>query len=332
VFGYLDEADRPARIAVRASAGGVVHLPPWGSLRADLPDATLELRSPGAGAPPTLWQDDKPVAAAFTPQCTVPGTSIALHTDLHPFFPAFFRQAPARDEVDVEHTAARCLPALARAFTLLGRVSPAQRSEIERDCRALVVMRSTKVDSFATTGAHGAAFLSVPDEPNEIFFCEDLVHQVGHISFFAVTAAPCFTIPAETPIALFTVLKDDHRTLFAAFHGNYTIMRMVQFFDACLDAGGLDARLRHELLGRFSLSFRRFGPGLESIDDERLYTPEAWAMHRRMVEVFEDVARRRHALLAEYDLSDQPYAFDYARFAAKNPLPPAAEGRYHQRL
>lgn len=327
LLGYLDERDRPARVAVRASGRGVVHLPNLGSLRTDLPDGTFELRSAGAGAPPTLWQDDQQVAAVFTAQCTVPGTTIALHTDLHPFFPAFFRQMPSNDEVEVERTARRCLPALTRAFARLARVSPAQRAQIERDCRALVVLRSAKVNSFATTGAHGAAFLSVPDEPTEIFFCEDLVHQVGHVSFFAVTARPCFTIPADTPIALFTVLKDDHRTLYAAFHGNYTIMRMVQFFDACVDVGDLDARLRHELLGRFALSMERFVSGLESIDDERLYTPEAWSIHRRMVEVYEDVWPRRSAILAGYNLENQPYAFDYNLFCASNPAPSAADPR-----
>ncbi|WP_437312890.1 aKG-HExxH-type peptide beta-hydroxylase [Sorangium sp. So ce385] len=331
LFGYLDEGDRPARLAVRANHRGVVHLPNLGSLRTGLPDGTFELRSPGGGAPTTLWRDGQPVNVVFTPRCVVPGTSIELHTDMHPFFPPFFRHMPSDEEVEIEETARLSLPALTRGFALLERVSPGQRAQVERDCRALVVLRSKKINSFATTGMLGAAFLSVPDEPTELFFCEDLVHQVGHLSFFAVTAEPCFTIPEDTLLSAFTVVKDDHRTLFAAFHGNYTIMCMVQFFDACVDDGELDARLRHELLGRFALAMERFGAGLESIDDERLYTPEAWAMHCRMVEVHDDVLARRRALLAGHDLSNQPYAFDYGMFSALNPAPPVAERPVEQR-
>lgn len=321
LFGYLDEEDRPAQIEVRASRRGVVHLPNLGSLRTGAPSGVFEMRWRGGGEAPSLWAGGRPVEAVFAPRRAVPGTAIELHTDLHPLFPLFFCGAASPEEVDVEETSARCLPALRRAFALLERVSPRLRADIERDCRAVVVLRCEKLNSFASPGIHGAAFLSVCREPTELFFCEDLVHQVGHIAFAGITAGRCFTIPAQTPIALFTVLKDDHRTLDAAFHGNYTMMRMAQLFDACVDDGALPERLRHELIGRFALAMSRFGPGLESIDDERLYTPEAWEMHQRMVEVYEDVAERRGAMLAGCDFSNQSYAFDLARFCALNPPP-----------
>jgi len=324
LFGYLREEDRPARIQVRANHRGVVHLPNLGSMRTAAPDAVLELRWRDTDASLALWRDARPLEAVFTSRRVVPGTSIELHTDHHPLFPAFFPGAPSPGEIDIEGTSTRCLPALTRALARLARVSPRQRADIDRDCRALVVLRSEGINSFAAPGILGAAFLSVPEDPTEIFFCEDLVHQVGHVSFYAITAARCFTIPPQTPVALFTVLKHDHRTLDAAFHGNYTLTRMAQCFDACLDDSALDPRLRHELLGRFTLSLSRLGPGLESIDDERLYTPDAWALHQTMIAIYEDILTRRCDLLAGYDLSNQPYVFDHARFCALNPPPGAA--------
>jgi hypothetical protein len=96
-------------------------------------------------------------------------------------------------------------------------------------------------------------------------------------------------------------------------------MRMAQFFDACLERDAVTGALQHELLGRFALSMLRFEAGLESIDDARLYTPLAWEIHRRMIEIYEDIDARRGAMLRRYDLSNQPYVFDYREFCARNP-------------
>ncbi len=338
LYGHLRPEDRPPRLAVRAR-GGVVLLPGMGALRVaahDEPDVrdapavpdvrdapaargALELRA-APGMEPTLWREERPVPATFTARRTVPGTAIELYDEVPPLVTSFFRQRPEAHELEVADTSRRCLPALARALALLGRVAPQQRAWIERDCRALLVLHSEKVRSLAALDAYGMAVLSVPGEgPSELGLAEDLAHQVGHISFFAITAQPCFTIAAETPLAYFTSLADDHRTLFAAFHGNYTILRMAQFFDAALEHGALAEPLRHELLGRFALAMTRFEAGLVSIDDERLYTPMAWALHRRMVEVYEELDGRRRGLLASCDLDEQPYVFDYRVFCARNP-------------
>jgi hypothetical protein len=337
LYGYLLAPDRPERLPVLASSKGVVRLPGWGALRLHEWDPSqhraesgLELRSI-PGTEPALWVNGRPAPAERLGRRVVPGTEIELHAELHPLVTRFFRQRTEEREVEVEGTSLRCLPALARAFALLARVAPEQRASIERDCRALVVLRSAKILSLATLDAYGLAVLSVSAgsdgvvgdddsrDPSELCLAEDLVHQVGHISFFAITEQPCFTIPAQTPLARFTSLTGDHRTLYAAFHGNYTIMRMAQFFEACLERGALDAALRHELLGRFALTMTRFEAGLVSIDDERLYTPLAWQLHRAMIRVYERLDARYRPLLERCDLAGQPYVFDYRAFCARNP-------------
>lgn len=318
LFGYLREEDRPRRIPVRANHAGLVHLPRIGTLRTGVPDGRFELRA-SPGDSPTLWAEGQPGVAIFTGLQTVPGTQIELHRDLHPLLPRFFPTTADLHEVEVERATSRCLPALTRALELLAQAAPDLLVQLERDCRSLMVLESRQVESFATMWAYGLACLSVPAEPNELSFCEDLIHQIGHISFFAITSQACFTIRANTPLALFTVLKHEQRTLHAAFHGNYTIMRTAQFFDACLEHGKLDESLQHELIGRFALAMTRFEDGLLAIDDERCFTPLGWELHRGMIQVFEDISRRRGRLLEPCDVANQPPVFDYRTFCARNP-------------
>jgi HEXXH motif-containing protein len=301
-----------------------VHLPGLGALYLDqgvssgAPAESLQLRT-CPGQAPTLWRESQQVPAVLRTRRTVPGTELELYEELHPFFASCFRQRPSDHEVEVAATTRRSLPALTRALELLGRVAPGLLAQLRRDGRALVVLQSDKVSSMASLATYGLVFISVPEEPSELFFGEELVHQISHVSFYAVTAQPCFTIPSETPLSRFTVLAADHRTMFTAFHGNYTIMRMAQFFDACLEGGTPSEPLRHELIGRFALALARFEAGLIAIDDERLYTPIAWRLHRRMIEVYEDLDARHRKLIEGYDLTNQPYVFDYPAFCSRNP-------------
>lgn len=319
LFGYLRPIDRPPRLAVRTSPSGAVHLPCLGALHTGLPSASLELRWT-LGAPPTLWTADGfAVPAVFAPRQLVPDTTIELYTELPPLCARFLHRARSAEALEARQTAVACLPVLRRALSLLERVAPAQRRALERDCRGLLLVRDPQVLSLAAMDARGLAVLSVPPQPSELYFCEDLVHQVGHITFFAITAQPCFTIAASTPLSRLTVRHDDHRTLYAAFHGNYTIMRMVELFDACLTADAVRGALRHELHGRLALALARYRDGLISIDDHRLYTPMAWAAHRRMIEVYDEVYQRRAGELRGYALTDQPYAFDHRIFCIHNP-------------
>lgn len=324
LFGYLRPIDRPPRIQVQASPNGVVHLPCLGALHTGMPRASFELRW-NLGAPLALWSaEGRRVPVTFTPRQVVPGTTIELHTELPPLCARFLHRSPAAEELEEERTAARSLPALTRALALLARVAPEQRSTLERDCRALLLVRSDTISSLTTMDACGLAVLSVPEGPSEIYFCEDLLHQVGHLSFFAITVQRCFTIPAATPLAHLAARKDDPRTLYAAFHDNYATMRMVQFFDACLTAGAVRGELRHELIGRLALALDRYRDGLEAIDDQRIYTPMAWDLHCRMAELHEEVRGRRGPLLRQYDLASQPHSFDYGVFCAHNPRFPDA--------
>jgi hypothetical protein len=157
----------------------------------------------------------------------------------------------------------------------------------------------------------------------------DLAHQIGHATFHAVTADPrrCFRIPPATPLAAFGGRPGDHRTLFDALHGNFTMTRMIEVLDALL-VQPLEPLERAEVIGRIAQALWKLECGLEDVDDARLFTPEVRAMHLAMRELAATMRARHGARVADVDLGEQPYAFSWSTYRRRNGIEPRAAAGY----
>jgi hypothetical protein len=218
--------------------------------------------------------------------------------------------------------------ALVRALDLLRALDPGYAEELARDLRLVVLFRSRVRGSCANFSAYGAVFLQCEPDASMPFFCEDLAHQAAHVTFYAVTADPrrAFRVPPAVTIARLGGPAHDTRSLFDALHGNFTLARMIQVLDGLLHGVELDADERAETAGRLALALERLDRGLDSVDDERLFTPEVWRIHEAL-RVLSDAMRQRHAgLVASADLRGQPYVFSWPIYRRRNGEPSASAG------
>jgi hypothetical protein len=317
LVGHVAAALRPACIEVVADASGVVHVPGAGVFPGCPPGARLELRWDGA------WVLRDAVAHPLPPS-RIAGTPIEFDEACDPGLARILTEDDASHELGGPAVAARHRVALERAVGWLSRLDDRYREELCRDCRVLRLFHCATRRSCANVSAYGAAFLQCEDDASAVFLVEDIAHQVGHVTFYGVTADPrrCFRVPPRVKVRELGGDEDDRRSLYDALHGNFTMGRMVGVFDAILSSRAivLAPIERAELLGRFAQALRRFQAGLACIDDERLFTPEIWAIHRAWWRMHEQLWDRHRGALEGLDLGGQRYVFSWATYRARNGL------------
>jgi HEXXH motif-containing protein len=202
--------------------------------------------------------------------------------------------------------------------------APALYEAVRTVTRRIVLYNADLPNSFATLSAHGVAFLNVRDDNEEMFFVDDLAHQCGHIMFNALTQEKerFLARPAATPLREFCPDQDDPRSLYSAFHGLFTFSTILWALQASVAREGLSDRQRHEALGRIAFNLRKFALDLDTLAAPGLFTADGRTLYALFESVYDTVWRAHHGVARGFDLADQPYVFDYARFAARNP--PAA--------
>jgi HEXXH motif-containing protein len=201
------------------------------------------------------------------------------------------------------------------------RATPALFDALRSVTRRIVLYSADLPNSFATLSAHGVAFLNVKDDNDEVFFVDDLAHQCGHIMFNALTQekARFLARAADTPLRDFCRDREDPRTLYSAFHGLFTFSTILWILQACVADRELSDRQRHEALGRIAFNLNKFAIDLNNLATPGLFTSDGRALYELFEGVYETVFRAHHGVARDLDVSDQPYVFDYARFAARNP-------------
>lgn len=313
------------RVRVRSFADGRVLLPGLGFLVGAPANATLELINTDDGPiiidhPELELEPLEPIAVGARP---------TIYPHPHPPLRPFLElHGEHFDEVDITDATAQNRKALTAGWGLLERAWPAQAAEINRDLRWLVLCRHAKVNSLASQAIHGAIFINTRGRESPLFFVEELVHQSGHVTFTKVIAdwQAFLAIPYDTPIHVLTGDQHDYRCFGDAFHGNYTLVRMLQAFAHILDLhiegrSDLDAEIVHELRGRMALALHRVGVGLSQIAHPQLYTASGLEIHRRLAVAVAELQTRHGCKLRHLDVRNQPYVFEPERFFASNPVP-----------
>jgi hypothetical protein len=186
--------------------------------------------------------------------------------------------------------------------------------------RRLVLFSAEGMNSFATTAAHGTAFINVALGDNELFFVEDLAHQCGHVIFSAASAeaGEDFVVPPSTPISLFNNQPDDQRSVYVVLHGVFTEALMAKCLDSCLSERIFEASHEHELRGRLAFILRRFGADLRNISGTGILSSRGEDLVRALYAVWTEIMRRRKEITDSCDFSAQGYNFCYRTFVEQN--------------
>jgi hypothetical protein len=216
---------------------------------------------------------------------------------------------------------------LATAYRLLDAHAPRLAKALDAVTRRIALHEAGSVNSFATTSAHGMAFLATDRDDDEIFFLEDLAHQGGHILFGAMTFhhRNFLLVNRDTPLRAFTKRSAEARTIYETFHGVFTEALMSYVLDLCIEAD-LSPSQRHETSGRLALTLVRAHHDVTALDHSGIFTAEGAKVLELCRRVLVEIRRRRRAQLSGLDLTNQPYSFSYRSFLALNPVPPKVLG------
>lgn len=318
LLAYVGEDQRPETCTVHADERGDSYLPRLGCL--STPGAADELVQTST----SLWReaaaaDSKETVIASRPRM-IAGCDAELRERFDPLLASVFRSNRAEPD-SIALLGEPFATGLERALVILEQVAPVYSNCIRAVTRQIILFRhdANALHSFAAFVAHGAAFLHVPDDADEVFFVEDVAHQCGHGIFNAMTLDRGQLLRVEADLPLPSDDPNEHRTVYVALHGVYTECLMSLCLSRCLTENVFAGRQRHELLGRLSLILRRLSLDLPALRQDGLFTPEGEQLVREFERMFAEIFATVQDKIVQLDLRNQPYEFCYQRFAAANP-------------
>lgn len=325
LYGHLEPRHRPNSLDVVVAPEGRVCLPGFGDYTCSADHGrTLLLRTEQDET--RLFEGSQMVSSDFESPMYVPSTNIEVSRDHHPLLGRFFaieRESEAEGTgIPPEVVGPSFVGRISAALDAIGTHCPNYHEAILAVTRRLSIFRAEHGNSFAAVPAHGMAFLRVDEDPSEVFFIEDLLHQCGHIIFSAMTLDPStfLRIEPDTSLGVLTGDGAESRSVYVTLHGVFTESLMTRCLDLCLDDSSFAERgLRHELIGRLAYIVLRFGIDLPSISRPEIFTDRGLQLLEAARRVLAETYERRGDLLHRVDLSNQPYAFSYERFVERNP-------------
>jgi hypothetical protein len=320
--GRIPPQHRPAEVAARADARGQICLPGVGMLEIELPNAAVTVQFSKMSGELRCNDGSNTLPAILQTAGRVSGTTIEVEKHRQPLFDRFFLEnGGAPDATDFAGAASGHLRHLTNACALLRDHCPDLAEELFFATRRIVLYRWERPYSFATLSAHGAIFLNVTGVNDEVYFVEDIAHQVAHVMFNALTLNKkrFLSIDPETPLGTLHGNEHEPRTVYAAYHGLFTYVMIGWTLATLLERGAFEGRQAHEAIGRLGLILRKFAYDLALLDKPQFFTALGRRCWRHFEDVYTDLQRRYGPLVGGFDYRNQPYVFDYRRFAQLNP-------------
>jgi hypothetical protein len=208
------------------------------------------------------------------------------------------------------------------ALEAINQVYPEYYNLIKRYIKKVVFYQGD-ANSFATIQAHGIAFFNVKDEYNEVFFIDNIMHQCAHVFFNVLTLdkKDLFIIPHTSQLSDFTEEDDDKGfILYDRFHGLFTQTNINICIEKCISQKILDGDNHFELQGRFTSNMKRFSNAINKFNHRDKYKKEGLIWYSLFKTTYEEIFSRNRVLLTKYEISNQPYVFDYKIFKLTNKL------------
>jgi hypothetical protein len=325
LYGSIAPGRRPACQLLQTDTRGRALLPGLGELQIETGTRDVMLHFDRARNLFSCLVRDRVVPTRWVPRLRIGGTDIEIMPDCHSLLDRFVAdEAGARRMPEVDRVVAVHVTQLDQAFALLATYCPDIAADITASTRRVLLFRAKKPNSFATLSAHGAVFLNVPEDANEVFFLEDLAHQCAHVIFNALTLDKqrFLTVDPATPLGEIVHDAVESRDVYRAFHALFTYTMICRVLSTIYERKVFRGTQAHELLGRLGFTLRKFAFDLAKLDTPGLFTPRGRLCYRRFATQYAQHIARAGDLVDRLDFTGQPYNFSYARFAARNPLRP----------
>lgn len=305
LWGLVPAEHRPPTLLARAFEDGRVLLPGLGLLSGCGPFGRVTVHA--VDGEPRLHEH--PHARLERLPCVGP---IPVYPHRHPWMrPYTGHHGTCYADSQVDEPTRHNLGSLNEAMELLAATSSQLHAELCRDVRLVLVVHQLALTSMADPVMHGAVVFSVHGHESPIFFVEELVGRGSEVTFSKVRAGVDVSVMADV---------EGSSSLGGAVQEGYARVRVIEALEALLSHPPVRGHLRHEVLGRIALSLLRLEGGLSQIELRGLVSEGGISMHRHLVRVHESLRRRLGWVLHRVDVRDQPRAFEYGRFLARNPL------------
>jgi hypothetical protein len=314
LFSSLDLGGA-AEFPVRSDEAGAVFLPRRGTLRTAAPAADLLLRQGARGL--ELRSETGPVSSSFE------AALLVGELQLLPEVPALFRflAPPPPGRAPAPPPAREALLSVAStAADALAQAAPGIALCLFAHVRSVILCDSPDLNSFAAPQAHGAVFLCV-SQITVPGLVEELAHQGGHVVFGAATLEPgrLLTVEPASPMARYSGVDRDTRSVYEGLHGIVTEALMVQVLSGCLAVRDWSGEEALELRGRLAYIGLRALTDLRSFSTPGLFTAEGSELLGMVADAISVPLRQHGRELRGLDLSNQPYAFSPSALRAANP-------------
>lgn len=207
-----------------------------------------------------------------------------------------------------------------KSFLLIKKVFPILFDWINSCVRRIQVFENPKVWSFAEVTSYGISYLSANFEKSVVFFLEDVIHQSAHNIFYACTYFDQETLFEVSPTSKMSDIteSEDHREIYGLFHGLFTQSCISVFFDKCIESQYFNELEDYEIKGRLTDNLTRWVKKLDFFRTNKVLTEIGLEYLSHFEEIYNTMVLKYDYLLTKYDVSNQPYIFDFNKFIQAN--------------
>jgi len=319
LYGYIAPDKRPATIPVYPDNNGIIYLPGIGYYHTNVTAGPVDYYGNPNASAASLLVNGQAIEATFENIYLLNNTAIELCLHNNPLLNTLFE---GNEDLAIEATVSRHKQHLEKALAYIREFYPEFDALLHATVKRVVLFKSRHLRSFATMLANGTAFFNVQDSHDEVFFCEDITHQCGHVIYYSVmfNKASFFSVPPETPIKQFNNRSGDGRTMLGAYYSLLPFWFSNAFFYRLYEAGVFSDRQLHELLGRFPFCMRKFKVALEDFRSGEMLSEKGRSLWQEFEQAFIELDEKVSSFIYQYDSSNQGYDFSYESFLLLNPI------------
>jgi len=188
---------------------------------------------------------------------------------------------------------------------------------IRQVVRLVVLFRGGKLNSFYHPRAHGAVFIRLNRNADDLHVFEELVHQAGH-AFFSILLCREPPLIRNQQSALTAAFEGGRhkRIMLVALHG---LVTEAVIADALFRLGTTRPGAQPAVIGRLAFCLAKFGADLNAaMRAKRLLTKRGMHWLAAMARSYEEIVKNLGPDLLRIDLTGQPYVFDPELFRRRN--------------
>lgn len=317
LYGYVPETDRPKRIRCLTDPFGLAHLPNFGVYQTDKRTESIQIGIPSAQEAYDLGDR---IFLKKIPISRIPNTALSI-CDFLPFilYTEKERSGIVAESASVTKSAHRSN--LEKAINLLQLSTPFFWKLVEQSTREIAVFNSPNLRSMGAISYYGTAFLNTEGQSHdEVFFIDDLAHQIGHLLFYVLTlkSEDFLKVPKTMPLAKITGVSYENREVYGAFHGLFTYTTILHGLQACLVSNALTEHQRLEAVARMGFYMEKFAYDLTNLGDQRIFTAKGQSWYDAIREGYFVIQRSWQSEYDRFDYRTQPYIFNFQTFLTTN--------------